>query len=447
MTERRIFPRAPIKSSVRIDRDLLGQITDLSETGLSFITDRSLLYSKIYAEIQLLQEQPINAKCKVIWKNYLFGEGKFKFGVRFADLEPEDIGLIRKVVCSNREINKNYIQTAESFASFMESVKNEFDEYDIRHSLKAQRIQFLESRKIEIFMRIQSYLKDLWGILRPLEKSNLNLYTHYLRAIANDLFIHFSEINDHIFKKPLGYPGDFMVMNYIFKYHRDSYLGESSYKMLINHYACNVPIAVSNIRRKEFFKNKILEVVNSKENVKILSIGSGPSRELLELLSEGRLKKNFTFHCLDFEKKALDYVKIEIRKISPEKKLCCTVGYINKNLLDLIKKRSFEGLLNDYDFVYCSGVFDYLKDRLAVRLIDILYSLLSRNGTLILCNANHKDSFYRVAYEVMGDWVFYHREKEQLLQWLKNIKDAEEIKFEELSNTSNYLFLTIKTQS
>ena len=44
----------------------------------------------------------------------------------------------------------------------------------------------------------------------------------------------------------------------------------------------------------------------------------------------------------------------------------------------------------------------------------------------------------------MGDWIFYHRDKEQLVHWAGNIKNNREIKFEELSETSNYLFLSIK---
>lgn len=79
--------------------------------------------------------------------------------------------------------------------------------------------------------------------------------------------------------------------------------------------------------------------------------------------------------------------------------------------MDLTKNKSVDGMFKKYDLIYGSGIFGYLRDRIATRLVDILFSLLDKNGTLIVCCANNKDGYQRVAYEIMGDWVFLHREK------------------------------------
>ena len=69
----------------------------------------------------------------------------------------------------------------------------------------------------------------------------------------------------------------------------------------------------------------------------ILSVGSGSVRELIELVQEGRIIKPLYFDCLDFDKKALDYVRREIEKIDPEKRSHLHLRLINRNLLDIIR--------------------------------------------------------------------------------------------------------------
>ena len=353
----------------------------------------------------------------------------------------------KEISIDYKPLNESFLSLVANFREYLKKTKEKFDNFDKLHSEKMQRIHFLELQKEEIVSDLAKYFKNIWNTAKSLGTNEYNSYAHYLREKANDLFIHSGRINDYIFKKPLGYPGDFVMMNYIFDYYKDTYLGDSSYEMFLNHLACNVPISRSNIKRKDYFKKKLIEVIDSKKGAKILSVGSGSSRELIELLKEGRIKNNFYFHCLDFEEKALQYVEKELSEIDPDKKKYCEIEYTKKNLLNLVKDRKSTGLHKEYDFIYCSGVFDYLKDRVATRLVNILFNHLVKNGTLIFCAANNKDGFYRVSYEMMGDWVFNHREKEELIKWLQDIKDKAKVNFEDISDKTNYSFLNIKKLS
>lgn len=351
----------------------------------------------------------------------------------------------KEILIDYKALDKRFISLVENFKKYLQEVKGRFDEFDKNNKVRDRRIDFLEQKREKIFENTSNYLKNIWESVKGLNAGGYNSYAHYLRENVNCLFIDSCEINNYIFKKPLGYPGDFVMMNYIYDYHKNAYLGETTYEMLLNHFACNTPISNSNIKRKEYFKEKMISVIGKKREADILSVGSGPARELVELLKEGGVRKNFTFHCLDFERKALDFVKEELNKISLEKKSCCKVNYIHKNyIIDLVRNKSTEGLSKGYDLIYCSGVYDYLKDRIATSLINILFNLLNKEGALILCAANNKDAFYRVAYEMMGDWVFSHRDKDEVVKWLKGVKNRAEFKFEKLSETNNYFFLSIK---
>lgn len=170
------------------------------------------------------------------------------------------------------------------------------------------------------------------------------------------------------------------MMNYIYDYHRNNYLGNSSYEKLINNYTCNIPISCSNIKRKDFLKERILEALEKNDGVRILSVVSGPARELIELLNEGKINKPLIFKCLDPEKMALDYIDHAIKKIEPVKKQALSIEYICRNVISLIRGKEFKEALQNYDLIYAFGIFDYLSDRMASRLTKKLFQLLERGG-------------------------------------------------------------------
>ena len=144
------------------------------------------------------------------------------------------------------------------------------------------------------------------------------------------------EINRHIYRKPLGYAGDFMVMNYIYDYHGKRYLGRNCYEQLINHYTSNIGISRSNIKRKEFFKEKILALLDYADSPRILSIGCGSARELIELIKEGEFVKTAQFTCFDLEEKALQFVRDSIEQIEKEKTRYLSMKYVHQNILFLL---------------------------------------------------------------------------------------------------------------
>ena len=252
------------------------------------------------------------------------------------------------------------------------------------------------------------------------------------------------EINSHIYQKPLGYPGDYAVQNYILDYHKGQYLGKTTYQKLINYYTCNIPIAKSNVKRKDFLKTKISDTLDSKNRVRILSVASGPLRELIELVREGKIDRPLQFTCVDFEERTLQYVKSEMNGIESEKKRLLEINYIRQNISGLIRDKTFSKEVGGQDLVYSAGLFDYLNDRLATKFVQILYSLVDKNGTLIICNASSKNSSVRSYYELLGDWVFYHRTKEDLLAWVHDIKTSHEIKFDAPVGGEGYLYLHVK---
>ena len=338
-------------------------------------------------------------------------------------------------------IDDQFIKLVAQFEKYLHQIKVEFDTYDKSYPDYKKQIEFLEKQKELIFNNLDLHFEKVWDIISKLDDSARDFYRKYYVEKFKHLFGEPIEINWHIYSKPLGYPGDYITMNYIFDYNKNNYLGSTSFQRLFNNYTCNVPIARSNIIRKDFFKQKILEVVKLKESPQILSVGSGSMRELIELLREDKIKKNTEIYCLDVEKKALEHVEESVEQISSSNRKHLNISYIHKNVMGLLRQKAHDNL---YDFIYVSGLFDYFTDKICLKLLTHMYSLLKKDGLLVICNASLENASHRAYYEFLGGWVMVYRRKEEMLSWAKGLEGVSEIKCEQPAGFLHYLFLSIK---
>lgn len=328
----------------------------------------------------------------------------------------------------------------EAFNDYVKSIKAEFDVFD-RNNNKAKQITFLQYKKYGIFKKLDNYFKQFWEIANNLNRKEREAYFNKYNHTLKGLFGKSIEINRHIYSRPFGYSGDYKTMNYIFDYTGNEYIGKTSFQRLINNYTCNIPFARSNIVRKNFIKSKIASLNKKKYNLKILSVGSGPMRELIELIDEGKIINDLEIVCLDIEKRAINYVKNKMNQYPVSKKKFLKIHYLHKNIIDLLK---MDTKWKDFDFIYASGLFDYLTDSICKNLTRALYKILNEKGYLLICNASSLNVSHRAYYEFLGRWIMLYRKRTDMVTWTKNLfpKPAL-IAFEKPSDYSNYLFLSI----
>lgn len=333
----------------------------------------------------------------------------------------------------------------DKMIDFLSGVKNDFDNFDKNCDSQKDQIEYLEFRKKEIFQEFDVFFDQLWAMVKDLDQKEFKLVKKYYEK---KMFLYLGdgiEINTHIRSKPFGYGGDFITMNYIYDYHEGRYLGETTYQRLINNYTCNIDVARSNIIRKNYIKKLIFDFSNTRDGVKkILSIGSGPAREIEELIREQKLNTPFIFSLVDFESEALLYVKERLRNLKFDKDMI-KIEFIKTDLIKLIKDDTFKNKILSMDLVYISGVFDYLSDRLCKKLTCELASFLSTNSTILIANMSLEKAKHRAYYEMFGDWVMVHRKKEEMINWVSSLNRCDfSYEIREVSECKSYHFLTIK---
>ena len=341
-------------------------------------------------------------------------------------------------------INQDFTNIILDFKRYIESVKAKLDTFDAKNMPGKEEISFIEKEKNKIFKDFDSYFHKIWEIAKNLDTIDYKDSQKYCQELIIPLIGDPPEINRRIYRKPLGYAGDYVTMNYIYDYHEGKYLGKSSFEKLINNYTCNIPFSSSNIIRKDFVKERLLKAINNNENnSRILSVGSGPMRELLELIKEHKIHRKTTIYCLDLEKEALDYVKQEMAKIEDNEKKLINIVYLHKNIIDILRNKELKKELSGQDFVYASGIFDYLKESIAIKMVKQLFQLLNNKGSMLICNASAENCSHKAYFELLGEWNMVYRTKKEMLLWTNNLKEQASIKFGEPSDSSNYLFLDI----
>ncbi|MFA5097845.1 MAG: class I SAM-dependent methyltransferase [Candidatus Margulisiibacteriota bacterium] len=342
-------------------------------------------------------------------------------------------------------IDNWFTEKTETFYSFLKTLQSECNTFDDHNpSIKTR-----QERVLKIFESVSAvfdlHFSEIWKFITKERLSDsLETFNGYKSYYYDKLskFLLSPAVNFQINKKPLGYPGDFIVMNYMYDYNPTTgkFLGESTFDMLVNRYSCNVPISMSNIKRKEFLKEKLYSVIKQGGR-NIASIACGSIRELFEATRQYDIPQGITFTCFDFEQKVFDYIEDQIKKNDLKG---IKLEMIRADIMGLIKDKNMQERLSGQDFVYCSGLFDYLSERISERLLKILFSFVKPGGELIICNASEEYSSHRAYYDFLGDWILIYRKKDQIMRWTKNLPDISESSIFQTHEGGNYWFLSLK---
>ncbi|MBU0505784.1 MAG: class I SAM-dependent methyltransferase [bacterium] len=347
----------------------------------------------------------------------------------------EDISACKDILLHNE-----FVAETEKIKKYLVKLTGQLDFFDKSHSLVGDRIRHINSIKGSVFESLNKHFIAVWEVAKDFSKIEYAAHQTYYK---NELLILLATppLNKRIYEKPLGYAGDYVMMNY---YYNDKYEGNSSYEMLLHRYTLELPIARAHINRKAYFKQRLKETIQQKPALaRITSFGCGPAQEIIEFLQENRTLNNVLFNCVDIEPSALQHIKEKLKNISVSES--CRVVFHNLNILSIVRRSGVDENLKDQDFIYAAGLFDYLEDKIARAVLKGMYSLLSNSGTLIIVNV-HKKHNSRAYMELLGEWYLNLRNDKDLLLLTSNLKDTSEIRIEADTETSKNLYLVVKKQ-
>ncbi|NOY53451.1 MAG: class I SAM-dependent methyltransferase [Deltaproteobacteria bacterium] len=205
------------------------------------------------------------------------------------------------------------------------------------------------------------------------------------------------------FLKPYGYSGDFRTIDMIYR-NRPAPDGVVTH---VERFAYDAPACRAVRNRKEFLKEKVREEKCMKRELSILNLASGPAREIAELAEEGTLDENCRVINIDHEPEAHDYAMGLLNGVTKQ----TGIDYIVEDAYRFSLRKDNLDRYGAQDLILCAGLFDYLDDAWAVRVLRALFALLREDGILIVGNFSHENPS-RTLMEWFADWKLIHRDEE-----------------------------------
>lgn len=205
-------------------------------------------------------------------------------------------------------------------------------------------------------------------------------------------------------KKPRGYSGDAELLDYFYS---DSFSlsgANQTSKMLLNH-TISRPAGVSVKERLRIIGNMVDQVGETHQAPKVLSIACGHFREIY--FSRSVFSKQVEMVGLDQDEQSLQFVQDVYSNLNVSAK--------KASVLDFLKDK--HGLKEEkFDFVYASGLFDYLSNRLASKLVEKMLKMTKPGGAVLVNNflTGIPDRGYMEAFM---DWFLIYRTPAEIDQF------------------------------
>jgi hypothetical protein len=224
------------------------------------------------------------------------------------------------------------------------------------------------------------------------------------------------------YEKPLGYPGDYVLMTYMYD---DSRCGVTAFERILHQLGREERLAATVPSRKELLVGLIKEVVRRRRNhrasaVRLLSIGAGPAREIEEFIESGDCALPLVVSLLDQDEDALAYACERLQKVALRHGRQIDIRARHIAFGQLLSRGDLLAELRGQDMIYSAGLMDYLSDRVAQGLVTLCYQLAAPQSLLAFGNALSAPDV-RWVPEFVLDWRMIYRSESEVVRFAETL--------------------------
>jgi extracellular factor (EF) 3-hydroxypalmitic acid methyl ester biosynthesis protein len=258
------------------------------------------------------------------------------------------------------------------------------------------------------FSRFDEVAEAVDGELRPTHRSYAKRQLHPLVLCSPFVY--------RTYQKPLGYAGDYEMVNMIL---RDPHEGGSLFAKIVNLCFLKQPPAEAHRNRIVYLSQKLREetrrVARRGATARIFNLGCGPAKEIQNFLIDDDFCERARLTLLDFNDETLAHTGAILDDVKMKYRRATSIQMIKRSVHQILKDASRPGSewkSGSFDFVYCAGLFDYMSDRICKRLMNFFYDILAPGGLLVATNVNASKPF-RNSMEFILEWHLICRNEKQ----------------------------------
>jgi extracellular factor (EF) 3-hydroxypalmitic acid methyl ester biosynthesis protein len=283
---------------------------------------------------------------------------------------------------------------------------------DDRHGQERAILDAVAPRIIAAFNGQHERFEEIIYALPPEARG---AHREFVRRHWHKLFL-CSPFGHRTYHKPIGYAGDYEMMNMIY---RNQPEGRSLFEKLI-HLLLVSQWPAKSVRNRvvhlgENILNETARAARAGKIARILNVGCGPAREVQDFLRETQLSNQADFMLMDFNEETLLHAGkklVEAKRQFSRRTPIRTQQVSVYELLKRTQRRSDSA--EKFDLIYCAGLFDYLASDTCRALIELWFDLLSPGGLMLVANMTDTKPF-RNFIEFILDWQLIYRNSREIL--------------------------------
>jgi len=263
-----------------------------------------------------------------------------------------------------------------------------------------------------------------------------DLQRHALRDASR--WLRRGSLFDHTIAKPLGYPGDYLIIDRILA-DEPTGLGLAH---CLDRYYLRQPACEAVRSRSAWLTDFLSAEFQKRGGGKFMDLGCGSCRDIIPFLRRFS-SDGVSGTCVDFERSGIEYATALVRKQAPDAWHSLTWECIDIVELAKARRRISHELA---DVVFSIGLFDYFRRNTAIRLLSYLYDAVAPGGTLVIGNF-HPSNPTRTCMEWLCDWRLVYRTEADMLQLAEDASIPVETVAVEAEPLNINIFLIVRKQS
>jgi hypothetical protein len=254
-------------------------------------------------------------------------------------------------------------------------------------------------------------------------------------------------LNNRAYNKPLGYPGDYQVMLY---YYANAFEGDSVFAKVLHKFAVEHPLSNGVRTRKDLMvemmdreHQRVIDRDGEDAEFRVANLGCGPAREVSDYIAHRRnWPGRAIWTLIDQEERALSVAYRSSQAQISDNRSAGELFLLNLSFVQLLSEGVPLQEPGTQDFVFSTGLFDYIRETRAQSLIRALYELVADGGMLTIGNACAPQDMFWSA-EFLVDWTILYRTRDEVLRLADLLPDTAEVDVV-LEPGEAYYFLTVR---
>jgi extracellular factor (EF) 3-hydroxypalmitic acid methyl ester biosynthesis protein len=220
--------------------------------------------------------------------------------------------------------------------------------------------------------------------------------------------------------------------------------GQSIFAKLINSHLLDQPPCHAVRNRVGYLNARIKEEAGRlalrQAGVNIFCVACGPAWEAVNFVADHPLADRARLELLDFNEETLRLTETKITGVIQKNHRQTRVKMVRNSVQNLLRNKGKRA--NEFDLIYCSGLYDYLSDAVCLALNNQLYEMLAPGGLLVVGNFA-TGTPGRNLMEHLMDWFLIYRDQRELLALAPAPANSDNCRVRSESAAAN-LFLEVR---